>query len=424
MSLPQVETGVAATETALIARIAAVAAAAGWTTWTAGTTPAGAVYMRSSGEDRTSHIVGGFASTTLGRMQAITGADVDTLAIVSANTAVYTNNDAAGVANRVQAITPDSASNWVTRTASSYTYALAAGRDFIAVVCSYSAGGAAAQGVLYLGKVEPCMGRYEETYAKAFIASVGAGSIGTQRLITLDRNITYFMKDLASWPGDVATSVTMFFQAIATSGADTPDFAMVQRIPIVSGTLATVGGVTQFEINVAGVKQAAAARRYASNRGAGDVVRMMTEPTIAVAGAASGGTAPWTFGSLSALSAWDGFGGQRASLWVWLANAYGAEEGSSDPVRSNALLVPFRIYITHRVNETGLITQANNEGLKCTGVLPGLYIFSNNANPNFSLLQIDAQATQRYRIISQAAGIGLGVPQDWTAGTFGVGPGW
>jgi hypothetical protein len=424
MTLPEVDFGTAADETALIAALATLAAARGWTTWTSSTTPSGFSWFKSTGEDGESNICGAFGVTTSGRMRAAAAVDIDTTSIVSASVGGYTNNDAAGVSTRVQAITPNTTAAWATRDpASAYTYMAVASLDSIACCVEYLNGGIRAQGVLYLGKTTPCMGRYFQTQAKAKIDSVGAGSNANQRLVTLDRDITAMLKDPATYPSDVGTQ-RLFFQPITTNSTD---FAMVQRLAIVSGTLTTTSGQTEFEINVAGVKLAVSGGRYHSNRGAGDLVRIMNEPNVCLCGGAINAQIPFTSTGNTILSAWDNYGGQSAALDCVLENVHAANDiQGHDPTLFGNRGVPYRLYLSHQDNQTGLITQSDGEGLACAGVLVNAMSFPEMSAANFSYARIDGRAEDRWRLLERLTGIGIGSPIEPVGRrvNWAIGPGW
>ena len=432
MSLPSTGFGRAATEAALIEALRAAAAAKGWTTYTVGTTPANSVWFRSNGEDGCSLIAGGLVSTTTGRMRGATAVDVNSYGLTvggSASVGGYTNNDTGGLAaaNRVQAITPDTTTAWETRDgASQYTYAYAISLDSIACVVDYTAAGVRTQGVIYIGKTEPTAGRLFSCQAKAKIDSVGAGSNGTQRLVTLDRDITAMLKDLSSWPND-PYQMKLLFQVGETPSA-AADFGLVQRIGIVSGTLTTTGGKTAFEILVTGNKLDSATGRYANNRGAGDLVRLMNETNVVLCAADSSGSivGAFTATSQTALAAWDGYCGQGAALNCALANRVSSNESDQDPVGLANEIIPYRMHVVTFDQNTSLIAQADGQGKKDVGALINLCMFANSGRPNFSFVRLDARAEERWRILEHVAGAGIAPPSFFGAsdGVYAVGPGW
>lgn len=426
MSMPTVSLGTAADEDALIQAIEDAATTAGWTTYgPAGTTPSDSTWFVSSGSDGCSWLVAGLVKGTGNTIRTLVGSDIDTTSIVSANIGGYTHDDTAALGSPVQAIGADG-TYWDARTAGSYRYRIVASLDGIAVLASYT-GTLAAQGFIYLGKVEPQV-RLFSAQAKAEVVSVGTGSNVNQRLVTLDRNITSMLKDPAAWPGEPAGyAQQLFFQAKAS---DLANFAQTTRAPIVSGTLATSGGVTTFEINVAtGSKLAAPGRRYASNQGAGDLVRLMSETTLAFAGAVSGLSDP--FGSGQPV-AWDAYAGQSASLLARLYNsrsiisdAGGANAlaQSEDPLNLTFRYAPSRLYAVHTNNETGKIAQADLQGVKQVGALYNALWWANGGQADDSFLDLNGDLNLRYRVLANGPlavpGFGTGTEMIWS-----VGPGW
>lgn len=428
--IPSVVYGTAADETALAVAIQTLAAANGFTVTAAGTTPANSRWFQSSGEDGCSNIVFGIIPDAVARtMRAFTAADLDTAAVVSASVGGYTNNDSVAAATRVQAQTSLS---WAARDnpSSSYTYAIVANRDGVSGMVVYVSGGVAAQGFFCFGKTAAVSGRFFQTQAKARIATVGAGSIGAQRLVTLDRNITAMLKDTGAggltYPND-PTQQLLFFQCVAGTGAD---FAQVGRRQIVPGTLATVGGVTRFEINVAQAssKLFGAGQRYANNNGANDIVRMMAEPTIAICGAATANTQPFA-GTATCLAAWDGYGGQGSAITFLLANENTTDTASEtpDPLVNRAPY--YNMYALINVAVTALPAETNSESYKNIGRIPHAILLPNMSQGNFAFFRIDSNAARRFRVLSKGL-TGLGLPSAINGGGSGtsqgyaVGPGW
>jgi hypothetical protein len=429
--IPGVAFGTAVDEAALTSAVSTLAAANGWTVTSVGTTPANSVWYQSPGEDGTSNIVGGLQPDTVGRqMRGWCAADLDTTGLVNANVGGYVNNDAAGVGHSVQA---ETVLAWPARDlVSVYNYAVVANRDAIAVIVVYISGGNAAQGAMYIGKTEPMAGRYFQTYAKAKIASVAAGSNGNQRLVTLDRNITAMLKDTGpgglTYPSDPAQQ-TLLFQTV---GGPATDFAMAERQQIVPGTLATSGGVTVFEVNVAKVssKLFGAGQRYANNRGTGDIVRMMAEPNITAVGAATLGGEIFE-GSptpTQVLASWDAFGGQSAALAPLVANqeSNSASTAAPDPLTNRT---PFySAYLLTNTSVTNILAQPSSEGQKDIGRLYHFILVPNQSQPNFAFFRVNADAARRYRVLSLTGGAGGKPPSPRVAGStvvqYGIGPGW
>lgn len=416
--MPTVSFGTAADENALIAAIAAAATTAGWTIYDTTTDPSGSTWFVSEGTDGTSWIVGGLVKGTGDTIRTIVGSDIDTTSIVSANVSGYVHDDTAALGSPVQYLGPDG-TLWAARTVGSYTYRIVASLDGIAVLVSYTAT-TPAQGFVYIGKVEPQV-RLFSAQAKALITSVGAGSVGTQRLVTLDRDITAMLKDPADWPGEPAGyAQRLFFQAKAT---DLANFSQVERVAIVSGTLATSGGVTVFEIDVStGVKLAAPGRRYASNQGAGDIVRLMSETTVVLAGAAT----VLPFGPFDTPSgvAFDAYGGQSTTVDARLRNQRGTTYATSEvPVSLTNRYPPSRAYLIHTTNETGKVAQADLQGVKMTGALYHLLWWPNTGQADDTFVDLNGDSGLRYRVIGNntlaVPGTATGVEMIWS-----IGPGW
>lgn len=427
MSLPVTQIGVAADEPALIAAIQTLANTKGWTTYgPLLTTPADSVWFVSSGEDGCSRIVGGLVKGSTRIMRAMTAADIDTFGFISANVGGYLHNDSAALGTPIQAFTADTTTVWATRDiASSYTYLVAVSLDSIAVLVTYISSGIKAQGFIYIGKTEPCFGRLFQAQAKAKIASVGAGSNANQRLITMDRNITSMLKDPATYTVEPATyAQRLMFQAVAAGAPDSPDFSQVERIKIVSGTVLTSGGVTTIEIDVTtGVKLAAVARRYSANRGAGDIVRVFAEPSMAICGGTTNVVVGPFSGSNGAIAPWDAYGGQGADLFCHLSNQWNLRESAGDPSSISTRTVPFRIYVVHNVINTGKQPQTDNQGSKNVGALINAMIVANAGQADHAFLRVDGRFEERWRIIDHTA---LALPSAFNGndGVWAVGPGW
>jgi hypothetical protein len=403
-------------EAALILAIRDAAIAAGWTTWgPTGTTPAGSVWFLSPGRDGCSRICGGLLSTTVGRMRAAVAADIDAFSVVSANVGGYVNNDSAGVGNPVQSITPDTTTAWETKTAGSYEYILAITPDSIAVLTSYTAT-TSAQGVLYIGKTQPSSGRLFQTQAKGLIESVSGSTI------RLDRDITAMLKSPVS--GDIVTQQSLMFQAFATSLADAPDFAMVQRIPIVAGSLSTVDGATEFDLLLTGTKLDAVSGRYDDGRGAGDSVRLMSETNIALCGGDNGLSATlFSSTSNTALAAWDAVGGQATALDVILSNTVADQITNVNPIDFINRYVPYEIYALNVDTNTGLIAQPDTNGAKNVGALIGIGMLPNNTSLDFRRYRRDGDLLRRYRILSRTD---INAPSGFADQdtVWAIGPGW
>jgi hypothetical protein len=416
--MPTVSFGTAADEAALITAIAAAATTAGWTTYASSTVPAGSTWFTSPGTDGCSWIVGGLVKGTGNNIRTLVGSDIDTTSIVSASTGGYVHNDTAALGSPVQYVGPDGAL-WFSRTSGSYTYRIVASLDAIAVLLSFTST-TDAQAFIYIGKVEP-QTRLFSAQAKALITSVGAGSSGTQRLVTLDRDITAMLKDPADWTGEPAGyAQRLFFQAKAT---DLANFAQTERIAIVSGTLATSGGVTTFEIDVStGVKLAAPGRRYASNQGAGDIVRLMSETTVVFSGS-SIALVYQPFGTAAGVS-FDAYSGQSTSVAARIYNTRGPAYATSEvPVTLTNRYPPSRAYLIHTTNETGKVAQADLQGRKMVGALYHVLWWPNTGQADDTFINLNGSASTRYRVLGNAQlpvpGTGPGTEMIWS-----IGPGW
>lgn len=427
--LPGVSFATATNEAALSTAIQTVAAANGWTVTNASTTPANSVWFQSSGEDGCSNVCGGlFVDTTNRQFRAFCAADIDSSSIISANVSGYVNGDATSAGHAINA---ETTLQWPARdNATSYSYAIVANRDAIVVEVVYTSSANSAQGLIYIGKVE-AVGHPFQTQARAKIASVGAGSAGTQRLITLDRNITAMLKDTgaggATFPNDPAQQ-QLFFQVV---GGPSSDFASAERRQIVPGTLATSGGVTVFEVNVAAAggtsKLFTAAQRYANNRGAGDIVRMHAEPNIAMAGANTSGSSIFGSGSNQQLASWDAFGGQSATVSPLLVNSVSNTASNEGPDPTSNRAPYYSVYMDINASVTSILAQSSNEGQKNVGRLYHCILVPNQSQPNFALFRINNDAARRYRVLNKNVGAGLALPGTIDGSSnvqFGVGPGW
>jgi hypothetical protein len=431
MTMPSCVLATYADEAALIDGIRTTAAATTWwTTWNTSTQPANSTWFRSNGIDGTSLIAGGLqVASGANRVQAAPAVDVNSYGFtIGGNTNVggWTNNDSGGVpvANRVQAFTDNDTIAYAARdNATSYRALITVGPDSIACISAYTSGGLAAKGLIYIGNTQSHAGRFFQTQAKAKITSVGAGSNANQRLVTLDRNITSMLKDGTAFPNDPYTQTLMFQVGETPTAAD--DFALVQRISIVAGTLSTSGGATRFEINVAGVKLASATGRYANNRGAGDYVRLMSQPNVAIACGDSDLTLLFTALNNNVVhTAWDAFGGQAAALECFLYNDRAAAEASLDPPALGGWLVPYRTYVVVGENNTGLITQADTQGLKNVGALVNLMYAANDGRSNFSIVRYGRRTEDRWRVLGQGGLSHPNTPNPTFDGLWMVGPGW
>lgn len=430
MAVPATSFVTAADEAALIDAIRVLAnTTTWWTTFNTSTQPSGSVWFRSNGSDGTSLIAGGLqVASGANRIQAAPAVDINTYGFtISGNSNVggWTNNDTGGVpvANRVQAFTTASATTYAARdNATSYKALITIGPDSIACITSFTSGGLNAKGVIYIGTTVSHAGRLFQTQAKAKIETVGAGSIGTQRLITLDRNITSMLKDGVAFPQDPYQQYLMFQVGQTPSVAD--DFALTQRIPIVASTLTTTSGKTAFEISVAGAKLASATGRYANNRGAGDFVRLMSTPNVAISVADE--NLSFSFSSVNTNichTAFDAYGGQGAALECLLTNDRANSEVDLDPVALGGWLAPFHVYLLVTENNTSLIPQADTQGLKNIGTTVNLMYSSNDGRSNFTTVRYGRRVEDKWRVLGAGGLQHPNVPTPFD-GLWMVGPGW
>jgi hypothetical protein len=341
-------------------------------------------------------------------LRGANAADIDAFGIVSVNVGGYVNNDTAGIGNPVQSTTPDIVGAWETKTSGVYEYYASISLDSIVVNVRYTAT-SQAHGVVYIGKTTPNY-RLFQRQAKGLISTVTAGSIGTQKKIRLDRDITAMLKNPDF--SDVATQQTLFFQAFASSIADSPDFAMTQRIPMIAGTLATVSGATEFEISVAGTKLDAVSGRYDDGRGAGDSVRLMSETNITICGADNGfSLIVFSATSNTALSAWDAVGGQAAQLDTILANTTAHQASDQNPVDNLNRYGPALIYAVNNDTNATLVAQPDTNGAKDVGALIGLAMIPNNALSDYQFFRHNGDLQRRSRCLS---GTELAAPSGFT----------
>ena len=413
-------------EADLLDKIKTFAESAGWTVVSSSTTPSNTYWFESSGEDGLHHIVGGFQSDTSSRvMRGFTAVDLDRYSIVSANIAGYTNNDA------VDSTTPVTSGTGVSVSAdfedrdtdTEYRYIAVANKDAIVVLLQYTSSAADAGGLLYLGIPEPVAGRMLQKQARARIYSVSDGSIAQQKTITLDRNITLALKDTTSYPSDVHVQ-SLQFQSVV-SGSSEAGFALVERIPIVSGSLTTVSGRTQFEINtVSGSKLAASGGRYDSGDGANDIVSLMCEPNIVICGARNDNSNTWSNNRENIITAWDAYCGQQAQINLLIANEHGNSVAQHDPELHSQRTVWYAAYCICRQIQTGLVTQADGEGYKNIGKLKHFIILPNQGQSALTYFAINGDLTNG---IYLCHGYNEGLPMFFSISSntvMAIGPGW
>lgn len=438
MPIAQVSSGIASDEDALVAAIASLASTVGWTVYgPAGTYPAGSYWFVSPGEDGCSHIVGGLlANSTTRRMRPMIAADIDTSGIANANVGGWMNNDAVAISTPAQAFPAESNTIWYNRDAGlDYYYWLVIDLDAITCFVTYTALGVLAQGIIEIGCPEDSLhGRKLYSQAKAKIDSIATN--GADRTITLDRDITAALKDRSAYPSDPHT-MRLFFQPINShgGGAEDNDFGMVERFPIVDGTLTTVGGQTQFDIAISGGAKlgGAAGRRYNDNRGVGDIVRLSARPNyITCIAAQNEGNFSRTANNI--MLAWDNYGGQRAGAsttlnldGAWMNESYEqADECAPSPL--SGLAAEHRLYLMSIDREDNLIAQVDREGSLGHGASKHIVIVPNMALAHGSYIKVNGQPHRRYRVMGKTAGRGIGYPCDlFAAGGpphYCCGPGW
>lgn len=416
MAIPKTTTGEAADETALLAVIDALATSAGLTVTVVGTKH---IYQ-GTGEDGLRNICFAIDEVGTRQFQMETGVDVDRWSIIGGSVDLFTNNDIVGAATPAHATTT---TNWDARDlVSTYRYSITASKDGLSGLIRFISGGQPAQGIL-LG--QPAYSHADRLLAQAGakIASVGAGSSGSQRLITLDRDITAALTE----------GQTIFFQPVADATMPASDFAQVERAEILAGTLATPGGVTAFEVTVdktLGTSKlflsSANGGRYASNRGAGDIVRLCAEPTIVMCAADDSGIGTTFNGANNtALASWDRFGGQNADLDVYVGHQSETFENDAAPMAMNGQHGFWPAYVTMNDTEDGVLSGATTAGLGTVGVLPHLAFIADNAIPDFALAEIDWDSNRRYCVMEVSGSNGLGLPTGCPTGdaAWAHGPG-
>jgi hypothetical protein len=416
-------------EAALVSAINTLATAVGWTVVSAGTTPANSVWFQSPGEDGLHNIVGGLLpNTTTRQVSGFTASDLDTFGIVGPSVGGYTNNDVAGVATPVQSQTDTAASDWAVRDiVSGYRYIAAINLNAIAVLVTYESAGNSAQGFIYIGTTEPSGARLLQTQAKARIVAVGPGSIGAQRLVTLDRDITLPLKDGTLYPADPYVQALQF-QCVAAGLPDAPDFPMLERIPIVAGSLSPPGVPTSFEIDVTiGVKLAAVGGRYDLLRGAGDLVRLMTEPNTTWVGASAVGGVVFRGGWNNSIAAWDSYCGQGPKLDIVGYNEQSYDIQEHNPCEISGRSAYYPIYGVQYDNQTALVPQPDSEGLKNVGALFHSIIVPEQNQPDLAFFRLAGDPARRYRTqeylggASEGLATPIGIAQQ---GCWAIGGGW
>lgn len=417
--------GIAADETAFLTALKALATSAMWTVVDALTTPVGSVWFTSNGESGYNQICAGILDTG-SRFRCYTAADFDPVGFVTPGLqAGYTNYDSLGHAS--PSIAQTSATAMPTRDGGApYVYAMSADRDSIRFTLRYLSGAAPAQTFGYLGTVDP-HGPGLATMARARIETVTP--LGGSVRILLNCDITNALKDTGpgtAFPADPA-QLRLFFQTVYSPGILTSEFAQTERAPaIVPLSLTTVGGKTQLDIPLvapAVTKLFGAGQRYDSGRGAGDLVRMHSMPTLAIIGGSNAGATPFTGLTQAALAAWDGFGGQGVFIDVTLRNYISVTESTSDPDVVTNRVHWYAMYVLPIDQATSIIAQTS-EGKKTCGALHGAIMTVNNAYPDLAIFTINNDLDRRYMLMVQT-GLALLPPSTFSSNDlcYAVGPG-
>lgn len=421
---PSVAFSQAVDEATLITAVGGLASAQGWTIITAG----GITWFLSQGSTGDEQIVGGLEPSGTRKLTAFVSADLDQNSIVSATASGYTNNDGANttaIGAKVQV--PTNNAHWVSRDlASSYTYVSVVSPDAITVLLKYTSSGSTAEGIIYIGTPEPTAGRGLQRCTYGRIASIDS-SVPASTVVTLDRNINAGLKD--SYLQDPYVCRPLF-QSVSSGGMPVSDFALVQRIPIKSGSLTTSGGATRFSIDATASGKLTGSpggtpSRYRAGRGVGDIVRLYAQPNLVLCGSATNGVFTTGVGAGTALAAWDAFGGQSSSLDVQHSNPDLTLIGSNKPSVETGKFVSYRLYSTLIANATTMVTQTDSEGKKNVGALRSVLELSTGTGqiPDYTIVKIGGE---RYRILGLFSPNGLRGIDDVNATykAIALGPGW
>lgn len=432
--------GTAADEAALIAAIGTAATAAGWTVVTG--IPATTTWFLSRGSSGIHQIVGGLQPAGTRQLIAYAAADLDQDGIVNPSVSGYTNNDEANAINAAAKVNSATViSQWRTRTnLTTITYLIAVTPDAIAVLVEYPASISTTQGIIYLGKTIPVVEPLY-AYACATIAAIDASTPATT-VVTLDRNINNALKDQATYPSDTDAQMPLF-QSVSGPGMVVTDFALVQRIAIISGSLTTSGGNTRFSIDATagggtgkliGIT-GGTNTRYRDGRGVGDIVRVCAEPNIAVAYSTNSATSGVATNHLS-IAAWDASGASRGSVTtnqidVGLGDRVAIASTAVDPAVERNRFVPYFNYaVVIDAITTTLVPTSDARGRKNVGALHNVIRTSQataGTCPRLSMVTLNNRSSQRYRTFGVSAS-GLrnlaSLGENAQARGIFVGPGW
>lgn len=413
--------GELADEAAVLTKLAAMAATAGMSTgtFTSGASGTPTVrYFKSDGEDGLSRIVGGIASVGTRQFQGFCGVDMDDASTPLDGGVMYTNDDSTAASTRVEM--PGSSTSWPSRDAGTvYLADISMSKDGCGMLCEYISGGVVAQAFFGFGKTIP-QSREITKQAKAKLASITSGSNANQRLFTLDRSILSMLKDNNNFADD-PHQLQLFAQPLVEtggSGQDPDELFMVERLPVVSGTLADSSGVTTFEVDVTALVKLGT--QYAANNVNDDLIRLHAEPTWMMCGGSTTRAAvfPYNATNTTQLCAWDARGGQDAAMNFVPFNyraggAAGTREQYADPDPSSGLMLPFESYLITVDTATGLVAQPNREGQKNCGVMTHLLWLPNPGSPtpqSHNLFQVDENAAKRYAYLEKFASNGMAPP--------------
>lgn len=411
-----VTTGSVSDETALLDALAAQAVAAGWSVDIDGDTR----WFQSSGEDGLHNACFGLEVDPVNRfMYAYAATDIDRQSFQSATPRGYIHVDATAT------IATSRQSFWTARTIGEpIKYRSAVSLDGLIVLVEYLASGAVLQGVLGGGRLlSHYAGLYRHARGRIHSVTPGAG-VAT---IVLDRDINPALRDMngagTAFPAGIAPQ-SLFFQALAGAG-EGADFCGVERATIVPGTLALDGsGRTQFDVNTAVAASDSrlftSTGRYASGRGAADIVGVTSDPNFAISVARAGTVIAGAGNELQV--AWNAAGAQGAQNRFRPRNGRAEVFDVNDPAPQfgrSAWYPMMAVAVDANASVLGKTPQTR--GTKLVGYVPHLALVASANAPDFSLFEVDHDSAQRW-IIMRATETGL-TPVAPLGGVWMVGPG-
>ena len=452
---PSLAVDEAALRDLIVTRLLAV----GWSAWgatgPAGTTPgavtpADTIWVVSPGESGRRHIVIGIRADTVTRqMQLLPAADIDTLGLIGA-VGGYTNDDNTATlptsapgqgGTEVGAFDPRDP-------ATTYTVYINATLDAFSAEFTYISNAQTAQGLIHGGQPDAVSGREFYKYGRSRIDTItltsGVAGSGAIYRVRLKDNINRALKDGTVYTTDVHPTSALLHQAVvANEPGEGADFSMVERIPIVAGSLTTFGtppnDVTEYKIDTSvGVKLAAVGGRYdqAVPRGqffinnVGDVVSVMAEPTLVCCQAKhdGGGYIVTTSGTVFCVAAWYMIGGQRDNssfdkrLFVTLSHKGNDVSDRSIPANANNANDPgvltnrgllYEVYAVgvKDVDRPDKLPTPDDDDHGNFGQLRDFACFPSVVSaPDLAVGTVNGKLTQRYRIQEYISGLGLGTP--------------